>query len=585
MSTMNPATWPRDEVEHYLDLSRSGREYKSMKGESSTAMVIGSTGPFAQYCGVRALKAGGNAVDAAVVTSFAQVVLAAGAWVSMAGIAGMVILDPATGEVHSVNGPYKTFRKETDPLSIPSTPSGRTALVPGYFASIFTAHRRFGKLSWADVLAPAIWLAENGIPVNDILLAVMPARKPILERLPETRETFFPNGDDVFKDGGWYKQPQLANTLRKVAEDGPDYIYRGEWARQFVERVSAEGGKVQLSDLADYQPVWERALGTKVYGHDVYSLSAPENGGCALLEGLRLLEALCVKDPAVEGESLYWFTQVILQTTAGSGLSHEARLNDAEIRRVADAMLAKGSAVLPSELRQGCHSDYVVAADGGGMVVAMCHTINSMMWGSTGINVGGISIPDSAGFQQAALVAVKPGDYLPNVTNPNIVLKDRRPVLVSSSIGVGLIQTTLQCLHAFLALGMSVEQIVDHTLIHGHTMGSGDSVTSGAGSDGGKKMSDVLKSMQELGERAAAACKDPEDMTMHTVRLMAVAIQAGAPAQALAVARERGVQIEEMANENPLLPRGYWGAISLDTKTGRLLGARTAGASGQVIGA
>ena len=84
-----------------------------------------------------------------------------------------------------------------------------------------------------------------------------------------------------------------------------------------------------------------------------------------------------------------------------------------------------------------------------------CHTINSMMWGGTGINVGGISIPDSAGFQQSLLSTVKPGDYVPNVTNPNIVCKNGRPVLASSAIGTGLIQTTPQCLHAFLALGTS----------------------------------------------------------------------------------------------------------------------------------
>jgi gamma-glutamyltranspeptidase/glutathione hydrolase len=88
---MNPALWPREEVAHYLALSRSGRAYEPMVGESDHSMVIGSTGPFAQYCGIRALKAGGTAVDAAVVTAFAQVVLAAGPWVSKAGIAGMVI--------------------------------------------------------------------------------------------------------------------------------------------------------------------------------------------------------------------------------------------------------------------------------------------------------------------------------------------------------------------------------------------------------------------------------------------------------------------------------------------------------------
>jgi len=235
-------------------------------------------------------------------------------------------------------------------------------------------------------------------------------------------------------------------------------------------------------------------------------------------------------------------------------------------------------------MRQGSHSDYVVAADDSGMMIAMCHTINSMMWGSTGINVGGISIPDSASFQQELLATVKPGDYVPNVTNPNIICRNGKPVLASSSIGTGLIQTTLQCLHAFLALGMSVDRIVDHTLIHGTTLGTGDSVTSGGGSDGGKTLGDVLQRLQDLGKRAAAECSDPQDVTMHTMRLMAVAIQQGAPAKVLAEARRRGLQIEEMGNENPLLPRGFWGAISADPKTRRLLGARTAGASGQVIG-
>jgi gamma-glutamyltranspeptidase/glutathione hydrolase len=583
-TAMNPALWPREEVDQYLALARSGRVYEPMVGESDHSMVVGSTGPFAQYCGIRALKAGGTAVDAAVVTALAQVVLAAGAWVSMAGIAGMVIYDPKTGEVHSINGPYRTFRNETEPLTIPATASGRTALVPGYFASVFAAHERFGKLGWNDVLMPAIWLAEHGIPVNDILLATIPGRRPVLERLPETREVFFPKGEDVWVPGGWFEQPLLAGTLRKLAKDGPDYIYRGEWANQFVERIAAEGGKVQVSDLADYRPVWSKAPGARAYGHEVFSLGAPEDGGFTLIEGLRLLEALDVKDPVADGEGLYWFTQVILQSASTREISRAARVTDAEIKRTADAMRARGGAVPPSELRQGSHSDYVVAVDGSGMMIAMCHTINSMMWGGTGINVGGISIPDSAGFQQSLLSTVKPGDYVPNVTNPNIVCKNGRPVLASSAIGTGLIQTTLQCLHAFLALGMSVDEIVAHTLIHGATLGTGDSVTSGGGSDGGRKLSDVLQRLQELGKRAAAQCSDPDDVTMHTLRLMATAIQEGAPAKVLDDARARGVQIEEMTNRDPLLPRGFWGAISLNPQTRHLLGARTAGASGQVIG-
>jgi gamma-glutamyltranspeptidase/glutathione hydrolase len=76
--SMNPAQWPREEVEHYLEITRDQRDYTSATGEAEHAMVVGSTGQFAQYCGLQALRSGGNAVDAAVTTALAQVTLAAG---------------------------------------------------------------------------------------------------------------------------------------------------------------------------------------------------------------------------------------------------------------------------------------------------------------------------------------------------------------------------------------------------------------------------------------------------------------------------------------------------------------------------
>jgi gamma-glutamyltranspeptidase/glutathione hydrolase len=586
MSRMNPARWPREEVQKYLQITRTGRDYTTATGEAEHAMVIGSTGQFAQYCGLQALRSGGNALDAAVTTALAQVTLAAGSWVSFAGLAGMVIYDPATRETHSINGPFKSFRNETDPLSIPTTPtpSGRTALVPGFFASLQAAHQRFGKLPWIEVFAPAIWLADNGIPVTDIHRAVLPGRKAFLQRLPESRDVFFPGGTDPWVAGGWFKQPALAHTLRQVGIRGADYIYRGEWARQFVAQVCAEGGRVELADLESYQPLCSRPLVAKAYGHELHTLSAPEVGGLALAQSLRLFEALGIGDPHASGENLYWMIQATLQASSARDVADESCLSDAEIHRVAQAMRARGGAVPPSQLRPGSHTDYVVTADGDGMMVAMCHSINTVMWGSTGINVGGISIPDSACFQQQTLARIKPGDYLSNITNPTLTFKDGKPVLASSSIGSGLPWTTAQCMHAVLALGLDVHQAALRPRWHGPNFRGGDSVASGAESHGEKKAVELTARIVELTRKATEESADRDDIPMRLWSYLPLCIEHGFKQEVIAGARALGVRLDEMDVSDPLISRGFWGALSRDPGTGRLKGARTPGAAGLIVG-
>src|SRR5690349_7601176 len=119
--------------------------YNPASGTAEHGIVVGSTGPFAQLCGAKVLEAGGNAMDAAVATSIAQITLAAGCWVSFAGIFTVVYYDASTGEVSSLVAPFKTYAGETDPMTIPRPPtaSGRTSMVGGFFAGAHAAHERF----------------------------------------------------------------------------------------------------------------------------------------------------------------------------------------------------------------------------------------------------------------------------------------------------------------------------------------------------------------------------------------------------------------------------------------------------------
>ena len=186
--TMDPSTWDDAEIDRYLTGGAVLRDLSPAVGSSDGALLVGTTGPFAQLAGRHALELGGSAVDAALVTSFAQIALAAGSWVSYAGILSLVHYDAATGEVRSLNGGFRRFLEEDDPLSIPTSPepSGRTALVPGFFAAAWRAHQTYGRLSWADLLAPAIFVAEQGFLLDAGRVMQFEARRPVISGSADT---------------------------------------------------------------------------------------------------------------------------------------------------------------------------------------------------------------------------------------------------------------------------------------------------------------------------------------------------------------------------------------------------------------
>jgi gamma-glutamyltranspeptidase / glutathione hydrolase len=182
---MSPEAWPPGELEKYWELQR---DYKRPHPavESDKGMVAVTHDAFSARIGLVALQQGGSAADAALATSLAQIALDAGAVTSYAGILTMVYYDAASKKVYSLNACYNTVLGEGEPLTIPrgGKPSGRTALVPGFFAGVQAAHDRFGKLPFASLFDPAIYLAEKGFVVDSALSAWINQRKDVLSRLP-----------------------------------------------------------------------------------------------------------------------------------------------------------------------------------------------------------------------------------------------------------------------------------------------------------------------------------------------------------------------------------------------------------------
>jgi gamma-glutamyltranspeptidase / glutathione hydrolase len=464
---------------------------------ASTAgpMVAATSGYAAIAAGLDVLREGGSAMDAALTVALDQIVLSAGSWNSAAGILGLVYYDAESDSLHGLHAGYRTFAGEDDPDSIPSlgTPSGRTALVGGFMAGVQAGHDRFGSLPFERLFEPAIAHAENGLVVSSYLATLLKGRADVLARLPETRAIYFKPDGAAYEAGDVFRQPALAETLRQVADRGANVMYTGAWAQAFVEAVRAEGGEVTLDDLADYEAIWAPAECAPYSERRVCTLGPRDVGGAQLLEALRLSSEVGLPQRGMyleDAESLYWLARV---TQVGPVLTYAPEFTPDDPSFLVDALpgvtdrpdgrvAAAQAAALRGHIDSGqwdravsawaeraglsTHSDAVVVVDDSGNWVALTHSINTTMWGTTGINVAGVSIPDSASFQQGSVRAAGPGEYMPTALNPAIVLDDTGPVLAASTIG-NVHYAALGRLHLVLDHDMSPTTAVETPALSG----------------------------------------------------------------------------------------------------------------------
>lgn len=533
-------------------------------GEGREGLVVGLTGKRAVRAGVEILKQGGSAADAAMAAAMTQVVEAAGSYISFAGILSMVYYDAGAKEFHYLNAGYNTPLAETDPLSIPKmdplggsgTPSGRTALVPGFMAGVQAARQRFGNLSLARIVEPAIRLADDGFEIDPLLAWYIQYRRDVLGRLPETKRVFTKGDGTFYARGDRFRQPELAATLRRVAERGEQEMYTGDWAHHFVDLVRREGGKITLGDLESYKVTWEAPIETTYRDVRVFAPGSSSQGGVDTVEALNLLELADLKKfgpPSRSPESLFWLMQITKNQLVfeapeamagrypGRDFSARARATKEHARWLWER-IQRGElpyAIKPASGGSGAsahpaHSSGVVAVDRWGNVAAVTHSINTVLWGNTGIFVGGVSIPDSAAFQQDAIKKAGPGHRLPEPMNPLIVARDGRPVLASTAIGGGLHQRMIQVLAGVLEFGMSAQQALD---------------------------APAFLAADWIGPKSVAQ------------------VPAGAfDSKVIAGVRSMGQEVKELGLKERAMFAGYWAGISIDTQP-RLLHA--AGAAEQ----
>lgn len=269
---------------------RKGETVRAPRGMVVSADVIASE------VGREVLRAGGNAVDAAVATAFALAVVHPSAG-NIGGGGFMVIRFPdgrATAFDFREKAPLaanpEMFLDENGEYSARiHHDSHRAVGVPGTVAGLALAHSRYGSAPWARLVDPAVKLARDGFVLSEALAASFARVLPAMARYPASVAKFSRNGEP-YAPGDLFRQPDLARTLARIRDQGPDGFYRGETARLIAEEMRRGGGLITEEDLARYEAKEREPIRGTYRGYDIIGMPPPSSGGVAVVEMLNILE-------------------------------------------------------------------------------------------------------------------------------------------------------------------------------------------------------------------------------------------------------------------------------------------------------
>ena len=481
-SVQQPGGQTRPAVGSGGDIVNYGQIHSPVVGRGG--MVV-SQSALATQVGVDILKQGGNAVDAAVAVAFAEAVTLPRAG-NIGGGGYMIVHMAATADRPAQDvaiNYYGTAPRATTPdfllddsgkFDRRAPSSFRNVSVPGTVAGMWEAHKRFGVLTWAQVVAPAVKLAEDGVILSDGEADATAGRASVLATDPGAREAYLKADGTPYRAGERFKQPQLAWSLRQVQQGGADAFYRGELAKKIVEGVRAGGGIMDEKDLADYRadvtaPIWS------TYRDHRIAYMPPTASGVSVAEGLNLLEHFPMRDlrwGSVDSLHLISEAMKIVSsdrrliggapqwTTPAQGLaSKEFAAERVKLirmdRSLAAADIPEGNPY-PYESQDTTH--YSVA-DAHGNAVSNTYTLSNSYGAhvapvGTGILLNN-SLDNFSWGRNGEPNSPAPGKRLGSTITPMIVFDDENPWLVTGTPGGGYIIATMVQL---------ISNVIDHQL-------------------------------------------------------------------------------------------------------------------------
>jgi len=269
-----------------------GERARPVEGEHG---VIVSSHQIASNVGIEVMRRGGNAVDAAVAVAFALAVVHPVA--GNIGGGGFMMIRMHDGTVGALDfretAPAAATRgMYIDSAGVPTDASltgPRSVGVPSSVAGMYEAHRKFGHLSWKELIEPAVRLARDGHTLDGVRSRQIGREAERLARFPASAAQFLVNGEAP-PPGTRFIQPDLARTLELIADSGPSVFYHGSIADLIVREMSRGGGLITREDLAGYRVKWREPIAITYRGYTVYTMPPPSGGGVTLAEILNVME-------------------------------------------------------------------------------------------------------------------------------------------------------------------------------------------------------------------------------------------------------------------------------------------------------
>jgi gamma-glutamyltranspeptidase/glutathione hydrolase len=464
------------------------------------AMVVAQE-PLAADVGLAVLKAGGNAVDAAVAVGFALAVTYP--FAGNIGGGGFMLVRFADGRTTFIDfrekAPLRASRNmyldANGKVTQDSLVGWRACGVPGTVRGFGLAHQKYGRKSWAELLDPAIQLAAEGFPVTfqysqSLITGTMTNK--LLSQFPESKRIFLAThyGDKLI-------QPELAGTLKRIRDKGPGDFYQGEIAHRLAAEMEANGGLITLDDLKRYQAVERTPLRGKYNGYEVITSPPPSSGGIGILQMLGMLEGSGYeKGGAGSAATIHYVAEVMRRFYAdrseyfgdpdffkvpGAKLLDpryiSSRRASIDPQQATPSQQIRAGNLTPYESTETTHFNVV---DSEGNAVAVTYTLNGGY--GNGVTVPGLGfllnneMDDFAAkpgeenmfhLIQGEANAIQPGKRPLSSMTPTILTRDGKVFMVLGAPGGSrIINGVLQVILNVVDFHMNVQDAVDWPRFH-----------------------------------------------------------------------------------------------------------------------
>jgi gamma-glutamyltranspeptidase/glutathione hydrolase len=473
---------------------------------AQSGMVVAQEARAARI-GADILKRGGNAVDAAVAVGFALAVSYPRA--GNIGGGGFMVIHRTDGtdttidyrEIAPAAINAKSFLDESGNADPGKSRDSALAIgVPGTVAGLALAEQKYGsgQFTLADLLAPAIAMARDGIAVTDDTADSLPSVQGRLSHWPASAKIFFKADGSALGPGDWLVQSDLADSLETIARVGPHAFYDGPIAEKIAAAVQSAGGVMTTDDLKNYQAIERPPVRGSYRGYDIVSMAPPSSGGVELIEMLNILEGYDLSGiaRADAARALHLLIEAMKRAYADRALflgdpdrvanpvalltskNYAAgwRAGIDPVRATASADIRAGEVAKP----EGRNTTHFSVVDRFGNAVANTYTLNfsygvGLVAQGTGVLLNNELddfaakpyVPNAYGLVGAEANEPGPGKRPLSSMTPTILLKDGKPFLVTGSPGGSrIITTVLQIVVNVIDRGMDIAAAVAAPRIH-----------------------------------------------------------------------------------------------------------------------